>query len=51
MDIKSLLKSVINMADSMFNVSKETFNVATFWINHVTGRQYIPADGMLVTIT
>ena len=39
------------MADSIFDVSRETLNAATFWINHVTGCQYIPVGVKLVTIT
>ena len=39
------------MADSIFDVSRETFNAATFWVNHENGRECIPADGILVEIT
>ena len=38
MDIKSLLKSVTKYDGLYFEVSRETLNVATFWINHVTDR-------------
>ena len=38
------------MADSIFDVSRETFNVATFWIHYVTCPNNFPVDGMLVTI-
>ena len=37
------------MADSIFDVSRETFNAATFWINYVTCPINFPVDGMLVT--
>ena len=39
------------MAESIFDVSRETIKAATFWINYVTSPNYFPADGMLVTIT
>ena len=38
------------MAESIFDVSRETLNAATFWINYVTNRNYFPVDGMHVTI-
>ena len=38
------------MADFIFDVSRETFNAATFWINYVTSRNYFPVDGRFVTI-
>ena len=39
------------MSDSIFDVSRETFNAATFWVNHETGRECIPVDDILVVIT
>ena len=38
------------MAESIFDVSRETLNAATFWITYVTSRNAFPVDGMLVTI-
>ena len=39
------------MAESIFDVSKETLNTATFWTKKVSSRNYFPVDGKLVTIT
>ena len=40
-----------NMAESIFDVSRETLIAATFWTKYVTSRNYFPVDGKLVTIT
>ena len=39
------------MADSIYDVSMETLNAATYWVNQETGRECIPVDGILVAIT
>ena len=39
------------MAESIFDVSRETLIAATFWTKYVTSRNYFPVDGKLVTIT
>ena len=39
------------MTVSIFDVSREMFNAATFWVNYGTGRECIPVDGILVAIT
>ena len=39
------------MTDSIFDVSMETFSAANFWVNHETGRDCIPVEGILVAIT
>ena len=40
-----------HFAESIFDVSRETLNDATFWTKYVTSRNYFPVDGKLVTIT
>ena len=39
------------MAESIFDVSRETLIAATFWTKYVTSRNYFPVEGKLVTIT
>ena len=50
MDIIVYQKVQQNMKESIFDVSMETLNVATFWISYATNRTCIPEDGVLVTI-
>ena len=51
MDINSFLETVTKMAESIFDVSRETLSAATFWTNYVTSRNYFLVDGMLIKIT
>ena len=52
MDINCLFESVTKkFAESIFDVSRETLNDATFWTNNVTSRNCFPVDGILITIT
>ena len=51
MDINCVLETITNMTESIFDVSTETLNAATFWINYVPSRKCIPVDDMHVTIT
>ena len=40
-----------NMAESIFDVSRETLNAATIWINYVTSRNYFPVDGVTLLLS
>ena len=35
------------MAESIFDVSRETLIAATFWTKYVTSRNYFPVEGKL----
>ena len=51
MHINCLLEAVPNIVESIFDVSREKLIAPIFWIIHVKSRQYIPVDGIFVTIT
>ena len=52
MDIDCLLETVKQIWRNLFSdVSTETLNAATFWINYITSRTCIQVDAMLVSVT